>query len=334
MGTLQTLSAPPIVRLAHPLAFAAFLDHIGAPADRHFSRQGLPVLCEDPNAFVPLRSVWAFFDAAARSEDPALGWHVGRFVGNHNLNRGLLSKLENAPTLLQALQRLIRMSRAEASHVQLGIRERRDDIILFTRYPVMKGVPGYTSSQAYQLGIILDLIRHFAGERWMPDEIGIEYPVVPDVAKELFPGSRIRARQRVGYIAIPRSCLCLAQPRDDCEEGGEDSLITPERLDYAETLRALLKPYLSGGRPTEPFAASLMDTSSRTLRRRLWASGTTYRAVVDEVRFNKAKRLLKNTNARVIDVAAAVGFDDPAHFARMFRRVGGLSPHEFRNTML
>jgi len=63
------------------------------------------------------------------------------------------------------------------------------------------------------------------------------------------------------------------------------------------------------------------------------ASGTTYRAVIDELRFNEAKELLEHTSARVIDVAGAVGFDDPAHFARMFRRVGGLSPREFRNAM-
>ena len=74
-------------------------------------------------------------------------------------------------------------------------------------------------------------------------------------------------------------------------------------------------------------------SSIGSLARRLSASGTTYRAVVDELRFNESKKLLENTDAPVIDIAAAVGFDDPAHFTRMFRRVGGLSPREFRNTI-
>ena len=269
-------------------------------------------------------------NTAAQSEDPGLGWHVGRFVGEHNLNRALLGKLEHAPTLFQALQRLVRLSSAEASHLQLGIRERRDHIIFFTHYPDMKGVPGYASSQSYQLGAILGVIRHFTGENWMPDEIGVEYPVVPAVAEEFFPGSRILARQQVGYIAIPRSCLHLAPPRYDSEEGGEDSLFLTKRFDYIDTLCALLKPYLSEGYPSASLAASLIDTSVRTLARRLSASGLTYRAVVDEVRFDEAKKLLENTSAQIIDVADAVGFEDPAHFARMFRRVGGLSPREFR----
>jgi AraC-like DNA-binding protein len=331
MGNLHEVSVPPILRMAHPLAFAAFLKHIGAPADRQFRRQGLPQLCEDPNAFVPLRSAWAFFDAAARSEEPFLGWHVGRFVGDKNLNRSLLRKLEHAPTLYQALQRLIRMSYLEASHLTLGIRERRDDIILFTHYTMMKDVPGYHTSQAYQLGVLIDLIRHFAGAHWLPDEIGIEHPVVPAIAKALFPGSRILARQQVGYITIPRSCLPLVSLRDDSEECGQAPLPLAGRFGYVDTLGALLKPYVSSGRLSAPFAARLMDTSLRTLKRRLAASGATYRAVIDELRFREAKKLLENTSARVIDVAGAVGFDDPAHFARMFRRVAGLSPRQFRH---
>ena len=76
-----------------------------------------------------------------------------------------------------------------------------------------------------------------------------------------------------------------------------------------------------------------MDTSVRTLKRRLLASGTTYRMVADELRFTEAKKFLEETNLRVIDIAAAVGFDDPTHFARMFRRIGGISPREFRKNL-
>ena len=80
------------MRLAHPLAFSAYLRHLGAPVAGYFRRQGLPALCRDPNVFVPVKRAWALFDDAARREDPDIGWHVGRFVGDHNLNAGLLQK--------------------------------------------------------------------------------------------------------------------------------------------------------------------------------------------------------------------------------------------------
>ena len=214
MAVLHKASTPRIIRMAHPLAFAAFLRHIGAPVDRHFRRQGLPALCEDPDVFVPLQKAWAFFDAAARSEDPMLGWHIGRFAGDRNFHASFIRKLERAPTLYRALQRLVRMVSSEASHLQLGIHERDDDIVLFTHYPDMKGVTGYASSQAYQLAVYIEVIRHYAGKHWMPDEIGIEYPVVPPTVKTFYPGSRILPRQRVGYVTVPRSCLHLHRARD------------------------------------------------------------------------------------------------------------------------
>lgn len=97
--TSMKRNAPPIIRFAHPLAFGAYLQHLGAPVDGYFRRQGLPALCKDPNVFVPLKKAWALFDDAGRREDCALGWHVGRYVGDQGLNAGLLKKLESAPTL-------------------------------------------------------------------------------------------------------------------------------------------------------------------------------------------------------------------------------------------
>tara|TARA_R110002096_G_scaffold140901_6_gene295599 strand:- start:246 stop:1205 length:960 start_codon:yes stop_codon:yes gene_type:complete len=315
------------------LAFAAYLRHIGAPVEKHFRSQGLPTLCEDPNAFVPLEKAWNFFASTAQHVDPMLGWRVGQFVGDHNLNRAFLQKLENAPTLYGALKKLIRLSASEASHLHLGIEERGDNIHLFTHYPDMKGEPGYFLSQSYQIGVILGVIRHYAGKDWMPPEIGIEYPHVPAVAEELFPKCRIRARQRTGYIAIPRASLHLPPPRRVSNEGQEGPLILTDKLDYSETLRLLLQPYLPEGYPRALLAASLMDTSERTLDRRLSESGLTYRAVIDGLRFDEAKKLLEQTDAQIVDVAAAVGFEDPANFSRMFRRIGGLSPREFRRTL-
>ena len=47
-------------------------------------------------------------------------------------------------------------------------------------------------------------------------------------------------------------------------------------------------------------------------------------------RMEHAKRLLANPNMPVADVAAAVGFNDPSYFTRVFRRQEGISPSEYR----
>lgn len=330
MGTSTRKSTPPLIRLVHPQAFAAFLQEIGTPTDRLFRRVGLPVYCDDPTAFVPLRHAWSLFDAAARLEDPQLGWHVGHFYGDKKLSAPFLRKLQTAPTLYQALKRLVRMISTEASHLQLGILERRHDILFHTQYSTIKDWPGYEGSQAYQLEVYVDLIRHFVGQHWEPTEIGIETATVPPVAEAHFPGSRILSNQRVGWIAVPRSCLHMTARNEGSDVGSEEPLVLASGFDNVDTVRALLRAYLSDGYPSAQRVALLMGISVRTLARRLSDFGLTYRALVDEVRFEAAKDLLEDTDARIGDVARSVGFDDPAHFSRMFRRIGGLSPREFR----
>jgi transcriptional regulator GlxA family with amidase domain len=107
-------------------------------------------------------------------------------------------------------------------------------------------------------------------------------------------------------------------------------LIDPRGLSDAQILRLLLVPYLSQGYPTMRFSASLMETSKRTLARRLAACGTSYQTLVDEVRFSQARELLSNTDAPIYDVAGSVGFSNQGHFSRMFGRVGGLGPRQYR----
>ena len=333
MNTARKTSAPPVLRLAHSMAFTSSLRNLGAPADRYLRDQKLPVLCDDPNVFVPLTRAWAFFDSAAQHEDLTLGWQVGAHVGNHNLNAALLRKLETSPTLFQALQRLIQLASTEASHIQLGIYERQDDVLFYTHYLNMRDVPGYQVAQAYQLGVILGLIRHFLGRNWLPNKIGIEHTITPVDALKYFPGSQILTQQPMGYIAVPRACLHKSIRHTAPQSGVMDDPLLIGNWDFINALRVILKSYLPDGYPSARFAAGIMDVSERTLARRLSASGLTYGTLIDEVRFEEAKTLLQIPGAKIEDVALSVGFDDQSNFTQMFRRIGGLSPGAFRKAI-
>jgi len=334
MSLRQKKSGPPLLRMGHPMAFTAFLRHIGAPADRYLRSAKLPALCNEPDMFVPLERAWSFFDAAARYEDPALGWLVGAHAGDHNLNAKLLRKLESAPTLYVALQRLVQLASAEASHIQVGIQERRAYVLFYTRYAGMQALPGYHSSQVYQIGVILGLVRHFLGQYWSPDEIGVEHSIAPSVLKSQFPGTRILAQQPMGYIAIPRTCLHETARQTAARPDASGDPVLSKNFDYIETLRVLLRTYLPDGYPSTQFAAALMNVSERTLARRLAVHGLTYGQLIDELRFSEAKKLLVNPGMRIDEIAQAVGFEDQSNFTRMFRRISGLTPGGFRKAAL
>ena len=204
-------------------------------------------------------------------------------------------------------------------------------------YPGMREAPGYMISQAYQLEFFLGLIRHFLGQHWTPEEIGIESSFVPSIAEEHFSDCRILTQKPAGYIAVPRSCLHRSvPPGDDKVSSAENPLISSgspvltNNFTYIDILRALIRPYLSEGYPSESFVAELMDTSVRTLTRNLRTHNLTYGMLIDELRFNAAKKELQTSNMKIGDVALSIGFDDQANFSRMVRRLCGLTPSQLR----
>jgi AraC family transcriptional regulator len=49
-----------------------------------------------------------------------------------------------------------------------------------------------------------------------------------------------------------------------------------------------------------------------------------------DLRLEKARRLLRETNRSAIEIGLEVGYTSPSHFARIFRREVGLSPSDYR----
>ena len=320
---------PPIVRLSHPLAFAALLKRTGAPWQRYFRAAKLPVHAENPDLYVTARSAWASFDRAAKRESEDFGWWVGQFVGENNISEKLLQQTEHAPTLYVGLKELVRLISSESSDLGLGIEEREDDILLYTHYPNMRSLPGYLTAQAYQLPVFLAFIRHYLGSRWSPDEVGVEAKRTPKAAETCFAGAHVRTGQERGYIRLPRDVLNAPAP-DALELQRVPKLARLDSLSFDNRLRLLLRPYRAEGIPSKQFAADLIETSPRTMTRRLAASRTNFRRLLDELHFNAAKDLLQGGNLSIRETASRIGYDNPSHFARMFRRIGGVSPRTFR----
>lgn len=71
---------------------------------------------------------------------------------------------------------------------------------------------------------------------------------------------------------------------------------------------------------------------SRFCREFKSAFGTTFVEYLARHRVDEAKRLLGNREMSVTDVAAAVGFMDPSYFTRVFRKIAGSSPTQYRET--
>jgi AraC-like DNA-binding protein len=88
-------------------------------------------------------------------------------------------------------------------------------------------------------------------------------------------------------------------------------------------------------RPTAPPAVAhlarqlnLSETGLRDAFHR--ATGRSPRCYFEERRVERAARLLLATDRSINDVARAEGYEDPYHFSRVFKRVTGRSPRQYR----
>ena len=64
------------------------------------------------------------------------------------------------------------------------------------------------------------------------------------------------------------------------------------------------------------------------------STGETPHQFVLHVKVERAKEMLRSAESRVLDVATACGFKTQQHFARVFRRLCGLSPKEYRREFM
>jgi AraC-like DNA-binding protein len=122
----------------------------------------------------------------------------------------------------------------------------------------------------------------------------------------------------------------LAQFLDDFPYGvvGATPLAPPLR----DQVRACLDAALARGKPlpeAEALAA-LLGAGAATLRRRLRAEGTSYRALREQCVREMAEHYLCDTDWDVELIAARLGFSDGGAFRRAFRRWRGFAPSALR----
>jgi len=97
-----------------------------------------------------------------------------------------------------------------------------------------------------------------------------------------------------------------------------------------DDVRDALVEAMAGERPAISKIAKSLGMSVRTLQRRLGELGTTHQDLLDEVRHQSARRLLKATSLGIGEVAFLLGFEEVNSFARAFHLWEGVTPAGWR----
>jgi AraC-like DNA-binding protein len=326
---MDICQSDPVTRFAHPRAFAGFIDSCGIAAGPWLASHALPTLHDDPGELIPVLKAWSLFDClAAQSGLTQLGWLVGQSAGSAAMEPNLAVTLQNVPTPFYGLQRILRHTRSkESSHISQGVLLRAQEVVYFTHYGGLKAALGYHHSQNYQLRVYMSLFRSLFGSDWLPSQIGIESHCVPHGLDEMLPGVEILSGQPYGYILFPKALLArpVALHAEQTRSAYRES-----QSGYVKSLRTILESSLPYGYVSQEEVAEEMGSSVRTVTRRLSDYGLTYGMLIDALRFERARAALDSAEVRLIDVAALAGVEDQGDFTRLFKRISGLTPSEYR----
>lgn len=106
-----------------------------------------------------------------------------------------------------------------------------------------------------------------------------------------------------------------------------------------EIMAGAINEYLAGNydKPSLTLAAIAGDLGfESSYLRRIYkvTTGMTIMQKLEEIRISQAKRLLSSGRHQSQEIAGMVGFSDPFYFSRRFKQSCGMSPTEYRNSIL
>lgn len=102
------------------------------------------------------------------------------------------------------------------------------------------------------------------------------------------------------------------------------------RVDTATFIRQHLASHAFERPPLVAEYARMLNTSERTLKRRLREEGTTFRALSAKARLDRANALILEGRLPVARIAADLGFSEPATFTQAYRKWAGMTPSQAR----
>jgi AraC-like DNA-binding protein len=108
-------------------------------------------------------------------------------------------------------------------------------------------------------------------------------------------------------------------------------VLRTEECDFIDALRATILVSLIQDRPQVHAIAKRAGISVRTMQRGLAVRGTTFSQVLEDVRREGARSMLRETVMPLTAIAASLGYSNLSSFSRAFRRWSGQSPSEFRS---
>lgn len=272
-------------------------------------------------------ALWEAFCTAAK--DPLIGLRLGNAlqVGHLDMVGALLMSYE---TLGEALEALLEYYPIVGEGGEFTLRE--EDGRLCLAYQPHYQVRREERVEAV-LASLLHMSRWITGERIQPLELRFAHP--PRAAEARYAellGCPLRFTAQDNGLLFDRADLAMPliqanAPMREHLRGLADSLL--ERLGQQSLAVRVQQQLRAQPRWGKERVAEQLELSGRHLNRKLAEEGTSFKLLRDQVLYQMAEQLLRES-PRLVEVAERLGFSDESAFAKAFRRWSGTTPGQFR----
>ena len=144
------------------------------------------------------------------------------------------------------------------------------------------------------------------------------------------PTGRVRTKVYIHRSPGRNSEVYCLDRKQRCFPPPLDSLLRPPPISYLETIVEILCAYFPDRWLTIEELAGVINSSPRTIQRRLLAEGTNFRDLMIQTKMSLAKKALLETDSSITQIAMDFGFSASSSFTRSFVGHYGISPTEFR----
>jgi AraC-like DNA-binding protein len=279
-----------------------------------------------------------FLDAAARLVgDDCFGFNLAKATDTREL--GIIHYVfASSATALDAIKNLVRYHHLVNSTTTLALEETNQQIAIEVKFR-----PGLESFEKHiaEWGptTFVAVLRFLTGVHIAPRSLTFIHQRTSGVENfRAFFGCPVRFGANRECIVFTRNALLAPIHTTDkfllnllkafCEEaiGRRETVSTTTR---ASVEKALLE-FLPNGKATVANVATALIMSPRSLARRLADEGTSYTAVLDELRRDLAMRHLEDPTLAVSHIAWLLGYSEVTSFNHAFQRWTSRSPKMVR----
>lgn len=293
----------------------------------------------NPDTRVPHRTVMAMLEETVqRLGDPLIGLKAGQLVDPGDFDV-LEQAARSAPNLGEAMQCMARYYRLIHEGSELQIVDLGETVEF--RFRITDGVRQSSAANDYVLSTAIAFGRRNIGEYTPPLEIRFAHPE-PAYASEYarYFSSKISFGARVNTMVMHRSRLSApmlrSSPRMQAAFEHQAQQLM-EKLDDRQSVKGRVREDVAEqfrmGAVSMHATARRLAMSVATLRRRLEEEGTTFSALVDDLRKDLAEKYLAEPRSAISEIAFMLGFSNVTAFGRAFKRWAGQSPTEYRATL-